>query len=85
MNPTSEELLRSAWAARLGARPTIDKVEEGFLTQHQAAKLLNVSDSYAYKLLRSAVEQGKCEKKIFRVRLEDSQCLRPVAHYRLTE
>jgi hypothetical protein len=87
--------IKSDWATVLteyvaGHRQEV--VPVGWLTKHQIAELWGKSSTYANKLLRHLVKDGRAEKKNYVIRLPhvDSKgkkflghC-RKVPHYRLT-
>lgn len=61
--------------------PVEDRVPEGWKTVEQMAKELGMSYSHTGKLLRSAMKEGKVERRMFRITI--GSFARPVAHYKV--
>lgn len=78
---TAEQIETSAWCAALASVSTQDIVPPGWLRLDEVAKLLNKSESHTFKLLASAVREGRCEQQMFRV--QRSSRVLPLRHYKL--
>jgi hypothetical protein len=79
---TAEDLTASAWAAALSdICPPADIVPHGWLTAKELARQTRTPVPTLQAKLKQLVEQGKAERKKFRIRLEKN--VRPVPHYKL--
>lgn len=78
---TAEQIEAAAWAAALATEVTTDEVPSGWLTAKQIATKTGKAGSTIGTQLCRAVNEGRCERKSFRVKTGDF--VRLVPHYRL--
>ena len=78
---TAEQIEASAWAAVLTSQQSPDKVPAGWFTAKQIAAKTGKAGSTIGSQLSHAVQQGRCERKSFRILT--GGMVRPVPHYRL--
>lgn len=71
----------AAWCAALSTEFAEDQVPPGWLTSNKIGEMLNKSTSRISEMLKTAMRNGKCEKKLFRVK--NAGTVRPVPHYKL--
>ena len=69
------------WCEALTTTSAPDIVPDGWLTSRQIGKLLGKSESRTAELLVNALNEGRCERKMFRIPAAGT--VRPVPHYRL--
>lgn len=77
---TAEDIV-SSWSAALSTTAASDEVPPGWLKMSEIATLLGKSESHTAKLIRKAVEQGRCETALYRVQC--GQKVMALRHYRL--
>lgn len=77
--------LGAAWIEALGSAVSgsPDEVPEDFHTVKEVAAMTGFSEVWTYKKLLRLVEQGKAEKRTFRVVVNGTRTL-PVGHYKIT-
>lgn len=69
------------WCEALSTQFAEETVPSGWKTSKQIAELLNRSPSRISEMLNTAIRNGRCEKKLFRV--QNGGTVRPVPHYKL--
>ena len=76
--------LGAAWIEALGSAVSgsPDEVPEDFHTVKEVAALTGFSGVWTYKKLLRLVEQGKAEKRTFRIVISNQRTL-PVSHYKI--
>lgn len=77
--------LGAAWVEALGSAVSgsPDEVPENFHTVKEVAVMTGFSEVWTYKKLLRLVEQGKAEKRTFRIVINSQRTL-PVSHYKIT-
>ena len=77
--------LGAAWIEALGSAVSgsPDEVPEDFHTVKEVAAMTGFSEVWTYKKLLRLVEQGKAEKRTFRIVVNGTRTL-PVGHYKVT-
>ncbi len=78
---TAEQLTASAWEAALKPQMITDTVPPGWFTAAQLCEKLGKPRGSMGRMLVNAVEQGRCERKMFRVNV--GAFARSTPHYRL--
>ena len=77
---TAEDIV-SSWSAALSTTAAADTLPPGWLKMSEVAAMLGKSESHTAKLIRKAVEQGRCQTAMFRVQC--GQKVMALRHYRL--
>ena len=77
--------LGAAWIEALGSAVSgsPDEVPEDFHTVKEVAVMTGFSEVWTYKKLLRLVQQGKAEKRTFRIVIGGNRTL-PVSHYKIT-
>lgn len=78
---TAEKLIASAWQAMAASSQVEEKIPDGWHTSGELSRILNKSRTRMGEILKDALDNGKCERKEFRIRAAGT--IRPVPHYRL--
>lgn len=69
------------WCSALSTQFAEESVPEGWKTSAEICHLINRSSSRVTEMLTTAVRNGRCEKRLFRV--QNAGTVRPVPHYKL--